>query len=295
MSLLCSGFIGRTFSLMVFFTCLSIASTCVLAQDEEKPEKEWEDFNPNNFSNPTKVDNPYFPLNPGMRLTWEGSTIEDDGEEIPHKVVFTVTDLIKVIAGVRTVVCWDQDYADGALEETEIVFFAQDDEGTVWHLGQYPEEYDDGKLVAAPAWLHGIEDAVAGIMMKAEPKVGTPGYSQGWGPAVGWTDRGVTYKVGEKAETPYKNFDDVLVIKEWAKEEPGAYQIKYYGRGVGNIKVGWEGDSDPNKETLALVKVEHLEGKKLAKVRKSVLKLEKSAYKNSKNVYAHTTPAEQRK
>ncbi len=33
---------------------------------------------------------------------------------------------------------------------------------------------------------------------------------------------------------------------------PGAFQLKYYARGVGNISIGWTGD-DPNKETMDLV------------------------------------------
>jgi hypothetical protein len=27
----------------------------------------------------------------------------------------------------------------------------------VWHLGEYPEEYENGKFVKAPAWLAGFE------------------------------------------------------------------------------------------------------------------------------------------
>jgi len=39
-------------------------------------------------------------------------------------VVQTVTDLTKVVNGVRTVVVWDVDYKDGKVAESEIVFFA---------------------------------------------------------------------------------------------------------------------------------------------------------------------------
>lgn len=263
----------------------------VLAQEEGSPAKEWEDFDPANFDNPTNIDNPWFPLKPGTRLTWEGTTIDDEGKAIPHRVVFHVTDLTKVIGGVRTVVCWDQDYSDGELEETELVFFAQDNDGNVWHLGQYPEVYDAGKLVEAPCWLHGFEDSKAGIMVKAEPKIGAPSYSQGWGPAVGWTDRASTHEMGLKVTVPAGSYEDVLVTKEWAKGEPG-FQLKYYARGVGNIKVGFLGEEEKTKETLDLVEFVQLDSKAMEKVRKEALKLEKNAYKNSKNVYAHTKPAE---
>ncbi len=269
------------------------ASKAEIKIDAQTADKLWEDFDPNNFTNPTKIDNEWFPLKPGTRLTWEGTTIEDDGTAVPHRVVFTVTDLTKVIAGVRTVVCWDQDYSDGELVETELVFFAQDNDGTVWHLGQYPEEYDEGKFVAAPCWLHGFEEAKAGIMMKARPQLGTPSYSQGWAPSVDWTDRGQTYQMGQKVSVPAGSYEDVLVIDETAQSEPGAHQLKYYARGVGNIKVGWMGEGEKTKETLELVKIEQLDAKGLAEVRGAALKLEKNAYQNSKNVYAHTPPAEQ--
>ena len=66
--------------------------------------------------------------------------------------------------------------------EAELVFFAQADDGTVWHLGQYPESYVDGVLDEVPTWIHGLQDARAGIIMQATPQLGTPSYSQGWGP-----------------------------------------------------------------------------------------------------------------
>jgi hypothetical protein len=230
-------------------------------------------------------------LKPGTRFVYEGFTNED-GRRIPHRVVFTVTDLTKVIAGVRAVVAHDADYSAGKMEEEEIVFFAQDKDGNVWHLGQYPEVYENGKFVEAPAWIHGFQDARAGIMMKAEPRPGTPSYSQGWAPSVPWTDRGVVYQVGQKTCIPVGCYEDVLVIDETSKEEPGAHHLKYYARGVGNVRVGWRGDGEKTKETLELVKVEQLGPQALAEARAAALKLEKRAYKISKNVYAHTQPAE---
>src|SRR5262245_39279992 len=142
------------------------------------------------FTRSTVIDNPWMPLRPGTRLTYEGTTVEDDGTQVPHKVVINVTDLTKVISGVRTVITWDLDYSDGELVEAELAFFAQDSSGAVWRVGEYPEEYEEGKFVAAPAWIHGFEDARAGIMMQAAPRMGTPSYAQGWGPKVSWTDRG---------------------------------------------------------------------------------------------------------
>jgi len=276
----------------VAFTCFGLASCGVTAQDGERPAKPIEDFNPKNFDRPTIIDNEWMPMKPGTRFAYAGTTIEDDGTPVPHRLVITVTDLTKVIAGIRTVVSWDQDYSGGELVEAELAFFAQDNDGNVWRMGEYPAEYEDGKFVAAPAWIHGFEDARAGIGMKAKPQPGTPSYSQGWGPAVKWTDRGQVDQIGQKTCVPVKCYEDVLVIAETSQSEPDAQQLKYWARGVGNVRVGWRGQGEKTKETLELVEVVQLSPAALAEARAAALKLEKSAYKVSKNVYAQTAPAQ---
>jgi hypothetical protein len=251
-----------------------------------------ESFDASQFGRSHQIDNPWMPLKPGTRFVYEGTTIEDDGTPVPHRVVINVTDLTKVIAGVRTVVTWDLDYSDGEVVEAELAFFAQDSAGTIWRVGEYPEEYEEGKFVAAPAWIHGFEDARAGIMMQAQPQVGTPSYAEGWGPAVHWTDRGQVDQMGQKTCVPVACYEDVLVIAETSAGEPDAQQLKYYARGVGNVRVGWRGAGEKTKETLELTRIEQLDAAALAEVRASALEMERNAYQRSKTVYAHTAPAE---
>jgi hypothetical protein len=257
------------------------------------PEQKFEDFDPGRFVRSIPIDNPWMPLKPGTRFVYEGTTIEDDGTAVPHRIEIHVTDLTKVIGGIRSLVTWDLDYSDGELVEAELAFFAQDSTGTVWRMGEYPEEYDAGKFVAAPAWIHGFEDARAGIMMQAKPELGKPSYSQGWGPAVGWTDRAQVDQMVPKMCVKAGCYEGVLVIAETSQSEPDAQQLKAYARGVGNVHTGWRGAGEKTKETLELVKVEQLDAKGLAEVRAKALAMEKSAYQRSKAVYAHTPPAEQ--
>ena len=148
------------------------------------------DFDPATFTHPTEVTNPWFPLVAGTRFTWEGHAT-DEGERVSRKVVFTVTDLTKVVNGVRTVVTYDNDYTGGELEEVELSFFAQDDDGNVWYLGEYPEELDGDTIIKTPTWIAGLHGARAGIHMPALPRPGTPSYAMGWGGAdVHWNDKG---------------------------------------------------------------------------------------------------------
>jgi hypothetical protein len=249
------------------------------------------DFDRDRFSEPTTIDNPWFPLKPGTQFVYEGSAIADD-RRIHRRVVFTVTDLTKVVNGVRTLVAWDRDYNDGQLVEPELVFFAQDDDGNVWTLGQYPEEYEDGELVKTPAWIAGVEGARAGIVMRAEPSTGTSDYSQGWGPKVEYADRAKVHEMVQETCVAFGCYQDVLVTDEWDAADPAARQRKYYARGVGNIRVGWAGQ-DEEQEVLALVNLVQLSPQAIAEVRGEVLKLERRAYKRSKHVYGRTPPAEQ--
>ena len=273
---------------LVAFTCLGLSSGAVMAQD-----KKVGDFDPKSFDDrSTRIDNEWFPLKPGTRLVYTGTTVEDDGKSVPRRLVSVVTDLTKIIDGVRTVVVWDVDYKDGQLAETEIAFFAQDNDGNVWLLGEYPEEWEAGKFLKAPAWLHGREDARAGIAMKTKPQQGEPSYAQGWGPAVRWTDRATVDQVGQKTCVRKGCYEDVLVIAETSKEEPNAEQLKYYARGVGNVRVGWRGKGEKLKETLELIEVVQLDPKALAEARAKALELDKRANKISKKVYANTPPAE---
>ena len=126
------------------------------------------DFDRTNFDNSTTVDNKWFPLEPGDHSVFEGSAI-DDGQRISRRVLTTVTDLSKEIDGVNTMVVWERDYTEGEEVEAELAFFAQDNYGNVWHMGEYPEEYEDGEFDKAPGWLAGKEGATAGIAMRAEP------------------------------------------------------------------------------------------------------------------------------
>jgi hypothetical protein len=248
------------------------------------------DFNRHRFSNPTAIDNPWFPLEPGTQFVYEGSAIADD-RRIHRRVVFTVTDLTKMVNGVRTLVAWDRDYNNGQLVEPELVFFAQDDDGNVWSLGQYPEEYEDGELVATPAWIAGLEGAKAGLAMRVEPRVGTSDYSQGWGPKVEYADRAKVHKIGQETCVTLGCYQNVLVTDEWDASDPAARQRKYYAPGVGNVRVGWAG-RDEEQEVLSLVNLVRLNPGAIAEVRRQALKLEQRAYKLSKHLYGRTPPAE---
>ena len=97
---------------------------------------------------------------PGTQFVFEGRSNRGLGRR-PHRVIFTVTGLTKKIDGVDAVVLFDRDINRGKLLEAEITFFAQDDDGNVWNFGEYPEEYDAGRLVRRCAVDLAVRDARA--------------------------------------------------------------------------------------------------------------------------------------
>ena len=268
------------------------ATPAVAIPTAQPPETQTEEFPRDQFSDPATIDNEWLPLKPGTRWVFEGVVGVD--ERTRHSVIITVTDLTKVIDGVLTVVAYDEDVEKGELVEAEVAFFAQADDGTVWQLGEYPEEYEDGALAEAPTWIAGVRDAKAGITMKADPQVGGPSYSEGWGPAVGWNDRGRVFEVDSRTCVPAGCYDEVLIIDEFNPDEPDAHQLKYYARRIGNVRVGWAGALETNHEELGLVSVGLLTAEELRGVRDKALALEAHAYEVSPDVYGRTQPATRR-
>jgi hypothetical protein len=263
-------------------------SGVALPQENEPGEKTFEELDRKNFDRSTNIDNKWLPLRPGYRWTLTGFTGEQK-KRVPRKVVMTVTDLTKVIDGVRTVVVWETDHRGGKMVESELIFFAQDNPGNVWLLGEYVETYEDEDLVGGQAWLSGLEGSRAGIMMKAEPRPGTPSYSAGYAPPpYNWTDRSKVEKISPKVCVPQGCHEQVLVIAESSRKEgPDAEQLKHYASGVGNIQVRWRGKGEPLKEALNLVEMVKLSPEALAKARAEGLALERRAY-----TYGRTPPAE---
>ncbi|MGH3384245.1 MAG: hypothetical protein ACRDO1_06680 [Nocardioidaceae bacterium] len=253
-----------------------------------------DDYHRSRFDDSADVAHRWYPLRPGTRLIYRGSSV-DEGERLQHGVDVIVTDLVKTIDGVPNVVVWERDYTDGELVETELALFAQDEDGHIWHMGEYPEEYEDGEFVAAPAWIHGVRGATAGITIPAEPRTGTPDYAQGFAPApLNWEDRGRVYQTDEQACVEAGCYGGVVVIEEFEPSLPDAYQDKFYAPGVGVVKVGWRGSKDESKEVLELVKHSTLDPDELAEARAGALELEDRAYLVSKDVYVHTPRSEVR-
>lgn len=259
----------------------------------EPTEPLTEEFPYGNFSAPATITNAYLPLKPGTYWMWDGITVEDD-EEIPHQIITMITDMTKVIDGVETVVGYDEDWSDGELVEAEIFFAVQDDDGNVWRMGEYPEEYEGGEIIDSPAWIATYEEALAGVMMPAEPKEGERSYAQGWGPAVEWADRGRVIEDALSDCVPVGCYENVIIVEEWDIAEPLARQLKFHAPEVGVIRVDWSGSGDQSQENLQLVEFRQLTASEMDDLREKALALEENAYDRVPDVFGDTDPMERR-
>jgi hypothetical protein len=251
------------------------------------------DFDRHRYSTASAtVDNQWLPLVPGTQFVFDGTANRGKGTGA-HRVIFTVTDVTKSIDGVRTAVIWDRDIQDGELVEEELAFVAQDEGGNVWNLGEYPEEHENGKFAGAPnTWLSGRQRAAAGVAMRAEPKVGTSSYLQGYAPEIQFEDKAQVSKEHQHTCVPAGCYDDVLVVDEWNPlEQPDdGHQFKFHAPGVGVVRIEARGGVE--QETLVLTKLRHLSRKELAEARHRALELDRRAYDVAKDVYRGTSPAQ---
>ncbi len=245
-------------------------------------------FKAKDFPHRARVDNKWFPLVPGTNFVMSGSVVDEQNVTHQHDIVTTVTDLTKTIDGVRSIIVFDRDLDNGELQESELAFMAQDEDNRVWNVGEYPEEYVDGKLDGAPStWIAGIARASAGVGMLPQPRVGTAAYLQGFAPKVDFRDCAQVVQTDQKVCVPVHCYHHVLVTEEWAPLEPdGGHQLKYYAPGVGNIKVGAIGGTNP--EVLQLTKLTRLNDKDLAAIHRQVLAQDRRGYRVSPNVYGRT-------
>jgi hypothetical protein len=153
-----------TFSLFAFvLVCASSASAATNYNPRENPPT----INPADFT--TEITNPYFSLPIGKKLVYEAET--KDGLE---EIVIMVPGWTKTVQGVETLVFWDRVYLEGELIEDTRDYLAQHKKtGDLWYFGEHVDNYEDGKLADHDgSWFAGVDGAVAGIWVLANPQVG---------------------------------------------------------------------------------------------------------------------------
>jgi hypothetical protein len=180
------------------------------------------------------------------------------------------------------------------LVEEELAFWAQDDSGNVWLLGEYPEEHEGKKVSAPNTWLAGNQGSAAGILMRTNPQLNTSSYKQGEAPSVEFLDVAKVFAVNQHTCVPVGCFDGVLVIDEFDpnNQPQDGHQFKYHAPGVGIVQVTARGGDE--QETLVATEHRTLTPEELAAANARALELDKQAYTLAPKVWTGTAPAEPR-
>ena len=195
----------------------------------------------------TRITNPYFPLKPGTSFVFDGLR---DGK--PQHTEVTVTNETKTIMGVSTVVVRDVVTSNGALVEKTTDWYAQKRNGDVWYFGEATAEYENGRIAnTTGSWEAGVDNAQPGIIMLAFPQPGT-GYRQEYRPGEA-LDTATVQTVGARVTVPVGTFAKVVVTNDTNPLAPDRIDKKWYGPGVGLVKV--VRDRPGHHEEAELVKI----------------------------------------
>jgi hypothetical protein len=260
----------------------SPAATTTTSPRPTPPKKIPRTFDPKNFGAVLTDVNRWLPMAPGIQSVREGF-VSVGGRRLPHIRVTTVTEVTKMVNGVRGVLVLDQDFDGGQLSEQAIDYLAEDVGGNVWYLGSYTEAYEGGQFLnAEDAWLAGVNGAVPGLYLPAEPRTGTPPYYQVKIPG-GEQSTAQVVKVNQRTCVPFKCFTDVVVVLE------GGSEHKYWAPGVGGILT--EPLSGAAQETEKLVNIRQLSPGGLAELGAETLRLDRHAADLVPSVFGGSKPA----
>ena len=211
-------------------------ASCELPQGKERVR-----LDPARFT--TAIDNPWWPMRPGSR--WIYRETAPDGT-VQRVVVSVLAKTKRIANGITARVVRDVVTEDGKPVEITDDWYAQDDCGNVWYLGEATTEYENGEPVSTQGSFEaGVDGAQAGVIMPARPKVGMR-YRQEYyaGEA---EDRAEVVSLREQVEVPLGYFRPgrVLMTRDLNPLDPKVLEYKFYARGIGLVlAVGVSGGDD---------------------------------------------------
>ncbi|HEX7470934.1 MAG TPA: hypothetical protein VF437_09435 [Verrucomicrobiae bacterium] len=181
------------------------------------------------FSHPREITNPLLPL-----ASLKQDILENKNEYIERTAKPDLHKTFKIgDQTIEALVVEDREFADGKLAEVTLDYFAQDDDGIVYYLGEDVDEYKNNKVVGhSGAWLLGKDTQTPGVLMPAHPKVGDKFMSEDV-PKITW-EKDEVVSVSETVIVPAGTYKNCVKIKEVASD--GTTEYKFYAPGIGCVK-----------------------------------------------------------
>ena len=282
-------FTGRLkgFSMSLVLSASLLAAGCSVGSTDSAPPAVYHEtpFRAANFVDPRVGSNKWFPLVPGTQWVREGTTLIGN-RVVPHQVITTVTDVIRVIDGVKTVLVYDHSVGAGQVVQESIDYFAQDKDGNIWTLGGATEQYEAGRFVSVDeVWLSGVDGAKPGILMPANPTAATPAWVIAQPPGEDG-DAAAFARMQSQECVPFGCYKDVLVIEE-GKQSALNNEFKYYVYGAGQIRNEPLGASR-HADIELLINMTMLTPQGLAEASAAALRIDRQAAKEWPAVFGKT-------
>jgi len=184
-----------------------------------------------NFVNSTTLDHLYFPMESGKTYIYGGAT-----EEGPERLEVKRLPTARQVRGIDCAAVSEQVWLGGTLREVTEVWYARDNSGNVWRMGEKIDNYNaSGALINHNgSWEAGTDGAKPGLAMLASPQPGQA-YRQEYYFNIAENEAEVL-ETGLSVTTPMGTFGNCLKIKEWSALEPDALEYKFYAPGIGLAK-----------------------------------------------------------
>ena len=196
------------------------------------------EFEAGNFPAPTSLTNDFW----GLRLGGPTSAVffseSDDGCEVSQSVVESTTGMgfFDDPYDIDAVVIRDREWVDEdctgeyVLAEDTFDWYAQDEDGNVWYMGEDTTAWDDEEncLTTEGSWKAGDDEAVPGVIMLGEPRPGVS-YRQEYyeGEA---EDAARVLRLNATVSIEDGEFTGCLMTKEYTPLAPGEVEHKFYCR-----------------------------------------------------------------
>ncbi len=248
------------------------------------------EFKPENFVNPLELVNEYQPLRPGMQFTRAGST-EVGSRKVPHQIISTVTDVVRIIDGVAVIAVLDQSEDSGEIAQVGFDYLAIDKDRNIWILGGYTEDYQGGQFTSVNvAFLGESTGAEVGILMPGVVNQDTPRWFIGSSGPKEKPSAGEPVAVGQDIKVAFGEYHNVRAVREGAANAIDN-EIKYYAPGVGVI-LNVPKVKSLHQDDFQLINLIQLSPEGLAEASQVVLDLEEHARTVAPDVYGKAPQAQ---
>ncbi len=201
-------------------------------------------LDPADFS--ANIDNARWPMTVGSRWVYR---VTDSSNGSRKRDVIKVTRRTKLIAdGIEARVVSDIVTRRGKPVEVTKDWYAQDSDGNVWYFGEHTIEYKHGRPRDNGSWEAGLDGALPGIALPANPTIGLTyreEYSKGEA-----EDQSRVLRLDAQAEVPAGHYTNVLMTEDFSPIEPKVSELKFYAEGSGQAVLAVDVSGGSEREEL---------------------------------------------